>query len=99
MGFVTFVTQQQQTAFLGRQQEHQAHHHRQCGFVDFGGRNVGQQGSLSIQVGFVQGLDQDFHGPADLFAERLGDFVLMLQGTIEQGRQSFRLVDEETADA
>jgi hypothetical protein len=50
-----------------------------------------QQLSIAILVGFVERLNQHLDGAAHLLAEGVGDFVLELQGAIEQCGQLFGL--------
>ena len=99
MGVVAFVVQEEQAAFFRREQEDQPHHHRQRRLVEFTGRHVTQEFAVAILVGAIEGLDEDFDGPAYLVTEFLGDFVLVLQRALEQLGESLVLRTEESSYA
>jgi hypothetical protein len=99
VGLVAFVAQEQQATLFGGEQEHQPHHHRQRGFVEFRFLHVTQQLAIAVLVGLVERLDQHFDGAAHLLAEGVGDFVLELQRAVEQRRQLLGFIDEEATNA
>ena len=68
----------EQAAFLGEQQEHDPHHHRDGGLVDVvavGGQRVGLAAAPRVERGFRQRLDEQLDRAADVRAEGLGDLL------------------------
>ena len=51
------IAQQEQTAFLGAEDEHQSHHHRQRGLIQLGGLDVAEEFSIAVLVGLVEALN------------------------------------------
>ncbi len=88
---VEVVVGGQQPAFLGEQQEDDPHHHRDRGAVDVvrGGDAVQPvaAGFAGAQVVPADRVDQLLDRATDLHAERLGDFLLVLQALVQQHRQ------------
>ena len=74
----------QQVVLLGDEEEHDAHHHGDSGFVDLVRFDAGEQRSAPSPVGPRDGVDQQFGGPAHLGAELVGDFGLRAGGLDEQ---------------
>ena len=77
----------EQAAFLGEQQEHHPHHHRDGGLVDLvpvGGQRVRLAAAPRAERGFRQRLHEQFDRPADVRAERLGDLLGGGDGVAEQ---------------
>ena len=58
-----------------------------------------QQFAVAILVGLVERLDQHLDGATHLLAERISDFVLELQGAIEQCGKLFGFIDKEATNA
>ena len=86
-GDVQVVVAGQQAAFLGEQQEHDAHHHRDDAGVEVVVAHAGQQRAVRLAVELVERGDQQLDGLADLAAELLGDLFLAFEGFGEQGRE------------
>ena len=99
VGLVAFVAEQQQATLFGGEQEHQPHHHRQRGFVEFRLLHVTQQFAVAVLVGLVERLDQHFDGAPHLLTEGVGDLVLILQRAVEQRGQLLGFIDEEATNA
>ena len=83
------VVARQQAAFLGEQQEHDAHHDCDDASVEVVVRDTREQGTVRLAVKLVEGGDQKLDGLADLAAELLGDLFLAFEGL---GEQSGKLV-------
>ncbi len=94
-GDVDVVVAGQQPAFLGEQQEHDPHHHRDHARVELVVIDPGQQPALGLVVQPVQRPGQHLHCVADLLAERLGYFLATFQALPEQCRQLVRSCDGE----
>ena len=87
---------------LGEQQEDQAHHHGDC--ADVGFVRVQWQDVRAVAAGLLLGLadcaDQQLNGPADLNAERLGDFLPVFLALVQQRGQGLVIGHaEETGPA
>ena len=82
---VELVVGGQQPAFLGEEQEHDAHHHRDRAAVDLvrGRRRAGRARRVAVaDVGPADRGDQQLDRLADLDAERLGDLLLAVQAAL-----------------
>ena len=86
-GDVQVVVAGQQAAFLGEQQEHDAHHHRDDAGVEVVVADAGQERAVRFAVELVERRDEQLDGLADLAAELLGDLFLAFEGLGEQGRE------------
>ena len=79
------VAQEQQVPLLGREQEHQPHHDRQGGLVEFGLGHARQELPLFVLVDPVERPDDHLDGLADLIAQPVGDFLLV-RGALREHR-------------
>ena len=61
--------------------------------------HVAQEIAVTVLVGAVESLDQHFDGAPDLFTERVGNVVLILQGPLEQRRLGALIGPEEATNA
>ena len=84
-GDVEVVVAGQQAAFLGEQQEHDSHHHRDDAGVEVIVGDACEQGAVRLVVKLVEGGDQKLDGLADLTAELLGDLFLAFERLGEKG--------------
>lgn len=81
------LPQQQEAAFLGVEQEHEPHHHRQGGLVQLRLGHMAQQVAAALEtVDAVDAADQHLHRRPHLTAELVGDFGLIL-GALDQERR------------
>ena len=86
-GDVQVVVTGQQAAFLGEQQEHDAHHHRDDAGVEVVVADAGQERGVRFAVELVERRDEKLDSLADLAAELLGDLFLAFEGFGEQSRE------------
>ena len=77
------VAQQQQVPLLGREQEHQPHHDREGGPVEFGLGHARQELPLFVLVDPVERPDDLLDGLAHLIAQPVGDFLLVRGAVLE----------------
>jgi hypothetical protein len=77
------VSQEEELALLGGEQEYEAHHHREGGLVQPLLVGAREQGPAPVLVLPVYGLYEDLDGLADLVAELVGDLLLILRALLE----------------
>lgn len=99
IGLVTLVSHEQEPALLGGEQEDDPHHDGQSGFIEFRRFDALEKFAIAIDVGAIERLDQNLDCTPYLFAQSICHLVLKLQRVIEERRQLFAAVDEETPDA
>ena len=73
---VVRVVDGKQVVLLGHEEEHGAHHHGDCRFVDLVWFDAGQEGATPIAVGPRDGVHQEFSGSSYLGAEPVCDLGL-----------------------
>ena len=91
------IAEQEQAAFLRGEEEDEPHHHGEGGIIDFLFRDGGEQGAVGFGVDLIKGGDEHFHGAADLAAELVGDFLLVLGALCVEGSERFPGGDAEEA--
>ncbi|MCP9985628.1 hypothetical protein LUX01_01835 [Streptomyces sudanensis] len=101
---VHLVVGGEQAAFLGEEEEDQAHHDRDRAAVDLaradaGGVQAGRAVLDGAGVGAPYGVDEEFDGLADLDAEGLGDVLAGGEAGLEEPRQRLGFVVREEAAA
>ena len=94
---VNRFSEQQELPLFGAEQHNEPHHDGEPGLIKLRRRDVLQKLAVTILVGAIQRLHQDFDGAAHLFPKRVGDFVLMFERAQEQGfKCAFRRAEAPT---
>ena len=89
---------EQETALLGAEEEHEAHHHGKGRLVEFFRFDAAQERPAGQTVRAVEAGDEDLDGVSDLPAERVGDLFGVLEGFVEKRRKGRPRVAAEEAE-
>ena len=91
------IAKEEQAAFICGKQEDEAHHHRESAVVNRLLTHVGEERAARLGVQAVERLHEHLDGPADLIAELLGDFLLVLAALGVERGEGFRFGDAQEA--
>ena len=92
------LAKEQKPSLLRREDEHEAHHHGERRLVERFRRYVAKKRPLGIKVCAVKSFEQDFHRSHHLLAERIGNFVKMLQRLVEKSGERLVLCAREPVE-
>ena len=82
------VAGEEEAALFGTEDKDEAHHDGEAGFVEVGRFDLAQQLATAIVVGLVERLHQHFDGAFYLFAECIGNLLLMFERLFEHRFES-----------